>query len=253
MADAYDGHPIQAGARAGRLQGRHAAFSQIGFIEAVVVALRYAGDPGNRQQNSPEYDVRDLTTGSILTHVRALQSVSGLSNGDERVYHAASKTLSGATFSKMSAAADTDGDYVLVGFIAGARENAVILGALPHLRSIYGAKAADGVKGERRFLTQNGTTAIIAQDGTFSIARAGTVIAVDVDGVVTVVASDIQLGDPNTLRSCAGVGDTIHVPLLELVSKLTPFFVPTSAPPPPPELFVAGNITTGSAAVTVSK
>lgn len=253
MAEAYDGHPIQAGSRAGRLTGVYADTSQVGLVEGLVIALRYVDHVGgNRMRNAVEYDVRDIKSGFVFSNVRALQTVAGLTNGDERIYHAASKTLSGKPFSKYSPAQDTDGDYVLVGFISGARANAVILGALPHVRATYNAHSVDGQQGERRFLTQNGTTAMIAQDGAFTIARADTVITVAVDGSVAVVAKDVELGDPESLRPCSGVNDTIHVLLQVLVTALTPFFIPTGLPPPPPAAFVPGYITTGSAAVKVS-
>ncbi len=249
----YDGHPMQAGVHAGKLSGRFPEFSGVGLIECVVIARRYVdAQDGNRMRTSVEYDVRSLETGQTIPNVRTLSRLSGLDNGDEAVYHPASRALSdNASFSFRTSALDSDGDVVVVGFLSGSRETAVIVGALPHGEVRYGAKAADG---ERRFLQHNGTTAQIKADGSFEVARGDTSVSVAKDGVVTIKAATVRAGsDMGNLTNASGVGDSVHTTLSELVTKLSPFFVGTGGPPPLPGTFANGTIASGSSSVLVTK
>lgn len=252
ITEHYDGHPIQAGSRGGQLSGHFAEFSIAGFSECLVVARRYVDQDGNRQRTSVEYDVRDMNTGAKITNVRALQRSFGMQNGEEIVYHPASKALpDNVQLSMRTIAQDTDGDLVVVGFLGGSRGQAVIFGQLPHGNVAYAAKAADG---ERRFLVHNGTTVQIKADGSLEIARRDTLVTIAEDGVVTIKAPRTVIGsDPDDVTNASGIGDAVHTPLLSLVAKLQPFFVPSGAPPPSPTEFVEGSIATGSSSVLVTK
>lgn len=251
----YDGHPIQAGSTTGLL-GRFSEFQNVGYVECLVVARYFVDDPGNTMKLDVEYDLRRLDTGMPLTNVRVLQGAFGLQNGNETVLHPASKGVrDNVQFSKRTKAMDTDGDRVVVGFIGGALAQAVIVGALPHGDVAYGAKAADG---ERRFLVHNGTTAQIKADGSFELARAGAVVNVDKDGNVAIKSGKVRIGsDPSDTSPAAREGDEIRVDLQVLVNALTPFFVSTNAPlpppPAPPGVFVPGEIATGSSSVEITK
>lgn len=167
-ATTYDGHPVP-GSEGQPYGGRLPAFSEIGLVEAVVVDRRYVDDPGNRFRNAVEYDVRDLRDGNIIPNVRTLQSKFGVLNGQEIVYHPASKRISGtSSVDKSTRSIDTDGDVVLVGFIGGSRLNAVILGGLAHASTSYGAKRVDG---ERRFTVHGETKVTMASDGRVKVER----------------------------------------------------------------------------------
>lgn len=248
-AEYWDGHPIQAGTRTGRLDG-FAEFSGAGLLECVVIA-RYAVDaPNNRSRIGNEYDVRPLGKGHIINNVRTLQSLFGLSNGSEVIYHTATKNLDdNGKFQKHTPAVQLDGDIVVIGFISGAREQAVILGALPHSRSAYGAKEADG---ERRFMLHNETTVQIKADGSFELSRKNTVVNVDVNGNVSIKAPSVKLGsNPANTSPAARVGDTVHTSLPALVSALSPYFVASGAPPVTGT--VSGSIVTGASSVGITK
>jgi hypothetical protein len=139
------------------------------LIECVVVARSYVDQDGNRLRNGVEYTLRDIHSGHFLQGARALHSGFGMANGEEITYHPATKlTFKPGKVGQTSRAVDTDGDLVLVGFISGSRHLPVILGGLPHAYAPYGARQSDG---ERRFLTHQGTTVEMRNDGSAVLTR----------------------------------------------------------------------------------
>lgn len=182
----YDNHPQVPGGDA-PIVGRFPAYSNVGTIECLVVGRRYVDEPGNRLRNAVVYDVRNLATGQVMPAVPALQTLHGLANGGEGVYHPATKNLRGGVFDGSTRASDTDGDIVLVGFVGGVYDRPVILGALAHPEAPYGAKAEDG---ERRFVIHQGTRIQVRKDGSAEVDREGTKVEITASGDVLVDHKD---------------------------------------------------------------
>jgi len=169
MSDAYDGHPRQAGVGT-VLVGSLSGYSISGLVEALVIDRRFVDEDGNRNRTGVEYDLRDTATGQPIHGARSLERSGGVSNGEEVVYHPASRNLNGGSFSKTTTRArDTDGDIVLVGFLNGSRERAVILGAIP--RGTSSSYASASSNGERRVVRHYDTVFEVKEDGTASITR----------------------------------------------------------------------------------
>jgi hypothetical protein len=159
--DSYDGHPTAAGF-VSQLVGDAPAFSLAGFYEALVVGRRCVDEVGNRSRNAVEYVVRLVETGEDVPAV-ALERSFGQKDGEEVLYRPATRSLTdGVMFSRGTRASDTDGDYVVVFFLGGARERAVILGALAHAGARYAARKADG---ERRLVVHQGARVEMRDDG----------------------------------------------------------------------------------------
>lgn len=194
MSDhSYDGTPVQAGLspEAVQLTGRVPHFSAMGLRLMVVTDVRYIDQPGNRSRRYTEYVCRDLQTGEFVYGCRTLSSLGGIDDGEDNTIAPATQVREGARlqqFTTHTAARDTNGTMVLVGFIEGSRARGVILGSLPHSASTLGATQADG---ERRLVRHKNTSVEFKQDGTYVITRTAsptqaTTITVQPNGDVRV-------------------------------------------------------------------
>lgn len=203
MTEHYDGTPVQPGLEPESVSptNEHPHFSTTGLREMVVIDVRYVDDPSNRSNSSRvEYVCRDLHTSEEFPNVQRLQDLGGLDDGDDDVLHAVQQNRPGVVSTsvdkKRSPANNTDGDRVLVGFINGARSRGVIVGAIRHPYSQYGAGRADG---ERRLTQHKGTKVEITKDGEYTIThKSGAYVKLLDDGSVEAVPASgkqIRLGD----------------------------------------------------------
>lgn len=193
MNYAYDGTPTQAGLchESTRLTGQMPHFSGIGLRLMVIIDVHYVDQVGNRSRKCAEYTCRDLMTGEPVPGCRPLVSLGGIDDGEDNTLAPATKLREGARtqrFTKSTAARDTDGTVVLVGFVEGSKSRGIILGAVAHQESTLGATQADG---ERRLVRHKGTSVEFKKDGTYVITRKvndteSTVITVTPEGDVTV-------------------------------------------------------------------
>jgi hypothetical protein len=193
----FDGTPIQAGLQESSytLTGQYPEFSALGQREMVIVDRQFVDDENNQSKSAVEYTCRDLVTGEVIHGVRRLVTNGGLDDGDDAPLRAAAQLRPTAhpttPFSQSTPASDTDGDRVLVGFVEGSRQRAVIFGVLTHRDARYGATKADG---DRRLTVHKGTSIEIKQDGTYVITRGSAIITITADGEVRIDASMIRLG-----------------------------------------------------------
>lgn len=194
MPESYDGHPQQAGINA---PIDSPGYALAGLVVGLVVDRCGVDEPGNRRRNSVEYRVRDVHTGQFYEGVQALDRLHGMSNGEEVVYHATTRGLDGVALSPGARAVDTDGDLVLVGFVGGSRDRAVILGALPHMRSSYGARRGEG---DVRRLVHNDVSVEINDGGTVTVSR----------GKMTMVW-EVQDEDTTTVKFRGGSGAVFNL------------------------------------------
>lgn len=168
----YDNHIAMAGLHTARVAGQYPSFAKVAPAEGVVIAVRYVDEDRNRSKQYVEYDVRDLRSGQIYTNCRRLSTVSGQDDGEENILRAAQKlpeTQGTFVFDPTVAPlTQSDGDRVILNFVNGAHHSPVIVGVIQHRRMAYGAKRADG---RRRFMTHQGTSFEIKQDGTYVITR----------------------------------------------------------------------------------
>ena len=189
----YDGAPTQAGlcTDSTHMTGTLPHFSGIGLRLMVVTEVKYIDQPGNRSRKYAEYTCRDIMTNEFAYGCRPLVSLGGIDSGEDNTIAPASKLRDGARtarFTKNTAARDTDGTVVLVGFVEGSKSRGVILGAVAHQYSTLGATAEDG---ERRLVRHKGTSVEFKKDGTYVITRKvsdsqSTITTVTPSGDVTV-------------------------------------------------------------------
>jgi hypothetical protein len=167
----YDGTPSMAGTEKPQNTGHYPQFSIVGLRQGVITERFFPDEDGNRSRTYVEYRVRDIQTGDVYEGVVKLSQTMGFEDGEEDVLHPATKNHDPnnlEVFKKTSKANNTDGQKVLLGFIEGSRNRAVILGAYPHSKMAYGARAADG---ERRHYVHKGTSRTVGSDGSYLVAR----------------------------------------------------------------------------------
>jgi hypothetical protein len=202
---AYDGTPIQAGAKHEdyALSMVYAHYSVFGVREMVVVARYYVDDPRNRSKRFVEYVCRDVSNNELYPFARQLSAMGGVDDGDDNTLHPSTTPLpgtgpaSGSMDPEQAPALAVDGDQVLVAFVEGSRSRPVIVGVFRQAGSnAYGATTVDG---ERRLTQHKGTSIEIKSDGTYVItAKGGSTITMDTDGNITVNAAAgalMQAGD----------------------------------------------------------
>lgn len=236
-----DDSPVQGGLehQALALTGQSAHFSNVGLREMVVVDVVFADQPNNRGGAYPEYVVRDIQTGEFLYGVRRLNLLSDPSNGDDNIIHPARNLLPDAKpqrFTKATPVKSTDGSRVLVGFIEGSHNRAVIVGVFAHPSATYGAKASDG---ERRFTVHKGTSVEIKQDGTYTIIhKSGSTVVLNSDGdIITTPASGRSLFHGSSSASENHVlGQRLKTFLGTMIDALTAATYPTGVGPTGPML-----------------
>lgn len=192
----YDGTPRTGGVAATSMTGKYPSFSIVGMREMVVIDRMFVDDDNNRSRSYVEYVCRDMHTGETVHGVRQLSAYGGLDDGDDNVLRPAAAVRDGVFvpfFNKSTPAKDTDGDRVLVGFIEGSRQRAIILGVLTHRYSAYGATKADG---ERRRTTHKGTSVETKADGTYVITRLNS-LSEEVTVTIT-PDGDVEIAGPIT-------------------------------------------------------
>lgn len=168
----YGDGPCQGGMYPGAttLTGMSPHFSLVGIREMVVIAVLYKDQTGNRSRQYTEYVCRDIQTGEKV-HARRIGELGDPNNGDDNIIHPAKNLLPGAKPQKLNnntPAKSTDGSRVLVGFVEGSHNRAVILGVFPHASQTFGALEVDG---ERRLTKHMGTTVEIKKDGQWVITH----------------------------------------------------------------------------------
>lgn len=209
MKHNFDRHVSMAGLRHASVTGVYASFSKTAPAECVVVAVRYIDDVRNRSKQYVEYDVRDLKTGQIYPNCPVLMNGGGFEDGSEVILRAATKPLGniGGSFTfdpRVDPVLESDGDRVMVSFVNAAHYSAVIVGVLPHVRSGYGAKRADG---QRRYIAHHGVTFEMTQDGVFRLATeegAKVHLEEDVTKIDGKASSGVLLGFNATEKAVKG-------------------------------------------------
>jgi hypothetical protein len=176
----YDGYTPMAAIDGAQVTGRYAAYSKSATSEGVVVARYACDDEGNRSKKFTEYDVKELRTGQVFRGVRRLSESGGVDSGDDIPLRPAQKsaeqgTLNNGTFDPLeSPLLSSDGDHVVLAFLQGSQDSAVITGVVPHTRSAYANTKADG---DRKFSIHRGTSMETKDDGTFIVRRHLTPVA----------------------------------------------------------------------------
>lgn len=143
------------------------------IYRCLVIASKYVDDDSNPTKGSPipemVYDCQVIggyIEGQILSNVRAVSQAGGNNNFSERVYKASNKNQKDVGLSVQ------DGDIVYVGFVAGDRESAIILGGGNHVLDLdsTGAKRSEGPRLRDQY---NGIFTEIDKDGNYTWKRLG--------------------------------------------------------------------------------
>lgn len=211
MAQAYDGTPLQNGTAKPALLGSFGQFSIMGERVCTIIERYFVDDPKNKSKRFVEYDVRDIETGIVYSHVRRKEDACSESSSEEVVLHAATKSIKeGKTFSKRQLSKETDGDLVLVGFIGGVASRGVITGSIATGEFTRGATKADG---ERRLIYHKGTLQEFLDDGSFTLTRDKTKITIFADGTVQILKDKafISLEENQVIKIQSELAGSIEV------------------------------------------
>jgi len=130
-----DGTIISSNTPAARRSGNSRVFNNFEIYKAVVTDVIPKTDSRNVYGFGTEYNVLiegGSREGERLSNVVSLNSFGGINNFCEWVYNKRTTNLTGGKMSATEAAQNFDNSYVIVGFISGHYNSAVILGAYPH-------------------------------------------------------------------------------------------------------------------------
>jgi len=130
-----DGTVVSSNTIAGQRSGNRKLYKNFKIEKAIIVDVMYAGEKRNLYGLGTEYDVLIVNgprEGERLTNVLSINSFGGLNNFCEWVYNKRKVNYHGNKNTIDTPSEEFDNAYVIVGFLGGHYNSAVILGGYPH-------------------------------------------------------------------------------------------------------------------------
>lgn len=203
-----DGSVINSNTRVINAPDNSSKYKNFGFYKASILRALPKDNPNNRSKKSVEYEaviISGSRRGEIVRGLRPLDSFGGAGNFNEVVYQPKTQVLKGKNNGDKTIPEDTDGSYVVVGFMGGNYNFPIILGGWPQPNnSEYGASEADGTRilGKFQDLSWN-----IDKDGVLTISHSGTSIRLNGgsgDVTVTTTAKTVINATGNVEMTSSG-------------------------------------------------
>ncbi len=187
-------------------QSASSPWNNFGIYKAMLLEAKYKDEDGNQYKHGVEYTAvitGGPRSGEFLSNVMPLDGFGGKDNYSEIVYTPKTKVLKGKNEGDSTPPENTDGSYVLIGFLGGHQSRPVILGGLKQPNNEnYGANIDDSVLYRGQV---NGMAWKISKDGILTVNREGTTITIDSTGNGVTISSDkaitINSSDSITLGS----------------------------------------------------